>query len=161
MISCLVEAGLLFHEMTMETALTEVQWKAGVGRKIFPVFLEDESCLLFQSRDISVHYKCHRKGSEEAEDKPQLVQDSKATPDTAPGTGKDWCFAPHSATCSPSPCAETALGVCVRLVEFSVERWVVWALLFLSRQTLMLYVVEKALLTFRAAHLRCGWNLWM
>lgn len=56
--------------------------------ELFPVLLEDAPCLHFQGLDISVHHGNHRKGSEETEDKPQLVQDCEATPGTAQGTGK-------------------------------------------------------------------------
>jgi len=47
-ISCLVGVGLLFHQMTMETALAADAVKSWSGERALPMLLEGASCLHFQ-----------------------------------------------------------------------------------------------------------------
>lgn len=97
--------------MTIETVLIEAAVKSWSEEKALPWMHSAFTCRAEISLSIT---KTTKKGSEEMENKPQLVWACKA----ASGTAQGMWFSASSVTSSSSPCSELALGVWVMLMEF-------------------------------------------
>lgn len=151
-ISCLVGAGLLFRQMTMETALTEAAVKCWSGERALPCTLGGCTLPLLSG----LRYLCPSR-------KQQTSAGAGLQSNTRhnPGDREGVMVCSLLSDAQPQPTCRASFE-CLGYVS-GILGWGVDSLssssFSLSRQSLMLYMEGKALLTFRAACLRCGWNL--